>query len=356
MTVKAEFMPKAQQTDSGKSSAGLISRLAYARAVEQGVEVRGLLQRAGLSIATIEDADARISVAAQVKFLDLVARQPDRAGLPVERDFIEARPMDDQSFANAHRRQRLSDPAKHFRVGDSEQLHGRTRGIDAGTQQIHDRPHLELATNQPGMLHSRVVGRCEQEAKAGLVEQFARLVRRGLDLRSERLDHVGRAAARADAAIAMLGDRQPTGGGDKRRGGGDVDEAGTVAARAAAIGIEIVGTIERQRRGAQGPGGPDHFVRRLALHPKRDQHAGNLGRLELAEHQPLEQMLRILGRQVLPVEQFWQRVCDRLKRIVGVAVFVKRERSDSGLAGKSQNLVHGSPETKKPAGWRAGSR
>jgi len=73
MTVKAEFMPKAQQTDSGKSSAGLISRLAYARAVEQGVEVRGLLQRAGLNIATIEDADARISVAAQVKFLDLVA-------------------------------------------------------------------------------------------------------------------------------------------------------------------------------------------------------------------------------------------------------------------------------------------
>ena len=58
-----------------------------------------------------------------------------------------------------------------------------------------------------GMLHPGMVGGREQEAEAGLVEQRARLVRRDVDLRADRFEHVGRAAARADAAIAVLGDR-----------------------------------------------------------------------------------------------------------------------------------------------------
>ena len=88
-----------------------------------------------------------------------------------------------------------------------------------------------------GMLHPRVIGGREQEAEAGLVEQSARVFGGDVDLRAERFEHVGRAAARADAAVAVLGDRQPAGRGDERRRGRDVDQARAVAAGPAAIGI-----------------------------------------------------------------------------------------------------------------------
>ena len=156
-----------------------------------------------------------------------------------------------------------------------------------------------------------MVGGREQEAEAGLVEQAARGRRVDVDLRAQLLEHVGRAASRADAAIAVLGDRQAARRRDEGRRGRDVDQPRPVAAGAAAIGEEIIGPVERQRRGRQGVRRADHFLGGLALHPQRDQHAGDLGRLELAEHEPLEQMLRVVARQILAGQQFGQGIGHR---------------------------------------------
>ena len=152
----------------------------------------------------------------------------------------------------------------------------------------------------------------------------------------------------------MLGDRQARSRRDESGRGRDVDQARSVAAGAAAIGVEIIRPFERLGGRAQGARGADHLVGRLALHPKRDQHPGDLGRLEPAEDQPLEQMLGILGRQVLAGQQLRQRVRNRLDGSCRDGRNVRREQP---RCGESQNLVHEiSPETKKPAGWRAGSR
>jgi len=56
-----------------RSCGGLISRLAYARAKQEGADAGGLVQQAGLTVADIEARDARLSVAGQIKFIDLVA-------------------------------------------------------------------------------------------------------------------------------------------------------------------------------------------------------------------------------------------------------------------------------------------
>ncbi len=56
-----------------RSCGGLISRLAYARAKQEGVDASGLAQQAGLTVADIEARNVWLRVAAQIKFVDLVA-------------------------------------------------------------------------------------------------------------------------------------------------------------------------------------------------------------------------------------------------------------------------------------------
>jgi len=52
---------------------GIITRLAYAFGQEKGADVETLLRRSGLSHKQIDDADTRVEVRKQIKFLDLVA-------------------------------------------------------------------------------------------------------------------------------------------------------------------------------------------------------------------------------------------------------------------------------------------
>ena len=140
-----------------------------------------------------------------LELLNLAAGKPHSARLTVQGHFVEPRTMDHQGFVHANRVERLGDPTKHLRVGDAEQLNRRPGRIDAGAEQVHDRPHLELPPHQGSMLHARMIGRREQEAETRLVEQIARLVRRNLDCRADGFENVSRSAARTDAAIAMLG-------------------------------------------------------------------------------------------------------------------------------------------------------
>ena len=53
---------------------GLATRLAAARLREAGIILKPLLRSAGLSVSQIDGKDIRISVASQIRFLELATR------------------------------------------------------------------------------------------------------------------------------------------------------------------------------------------------------------------------------------------------------------------------------------------
>ena len=55
------------------NASGTMTRLAYARSEEAGVDVVSLLKKAGLTLHQIEDPGVRLKVRDQISFLNLVA-------------------------------------------------------------------------------------------------------------------------------------------------------------------------------------------------------------------------------------------------------------------------------------------
>jgi AraC-like DNA-binding protein len=62
-----------KQISSLRSCGGLLSRLAYARARQECIDVEPLLRKAGLTVEAIENKDAPLGVRNQIKFVELVA-------------------------------------------------------------------------------------------------------------------------------------------------------------------------------------------------------------------------------------------------------------------------------------------
>ena len=69
-------MPKSavKQLSALRTCAGVLSRLAYAKARRERVKVGSLLRQAGLTIGEIENEDTPLNVANQIKFVELVAK------------------------------------------------------------------------------------------------------------------------------------------------------------------------------------------------------------------------------------------------------------------------------------------
>jgi len=62
-----------KQISALRSCGGLLSRLAYARARDEGVDVETLLRKAGLTVEAMENKDTPLGVRNQIKFVDQVA-------------------------------------------------------------------------------------------------------------------------------------------------------------------------------------------------------------------------------------------------------------------------------------------
>jgi AraC-like DNA-binding protein len=62
-----------KQISALRSCGGLLSRLAYAQARREGVDVEALLQRSGLTVRAIKDKDTPLGVRNQIRFVELVA-------------------------------------------------------------------------------------------------------------------------------------------------------------------------------------------------------------------------------------------------------------------------------------------
>ena len=62
-----------QRFSSIPTASGAITRVAYARAIEAGLDVEPLLKASGLSVRQVENSNFRIAVKNQIKFLNIVA-------------------------------------------------------------------------------------------------------------------------------------------------------------------------------------------------------------------------------------------------------------------------------------------
>src|SRR5262245_4296316 len=62
-----------QQISTRPSAAGLLSRLACARAISAGIDVAPLMVKAAVTRKQVEDDSVRLAVKGQIKFVELVA-------------------------------------------------------------------------------------------------------------------------------------------------------------------------------------------------------------------------------------------------------------------------------------------
>ena len=67
------MLMKRQQFSSIPTATGGITRVAYARGVELGLDIEPLLRKSGLSASEVKNSQFRIAVENQIKFLNLVA-------------------------------------------------------------------------------------------------------------------------------------------------------------------------------------------------------------------------------------------------------------------------------------------
>ena len=65
--------PPAKRNSPLPNASGTMTRLAYARSEEAGVDVKSLLKKAGLTLHQIEDPGVRLKVRDQISFLNLAA-------------------------------------------------------------------------------------------------------------------------------------------------------------------------------------------------------------------------------------------------------------------------------------------
>src|SRR5580704_11101819 len=65
--------PEATRHHPLPTASGGITRLAYAHAIQAGVELEPVLKKAHLTLPEIENPDARVRVRDQIRFLNLVA-------------------------------------------------------------------------------------------------------------------------------------------------------------------------------------------------------------------------------------------------------------------------------------------
>ena len=130
-----------------------------------------------------------------------------------------------------------------------------------------------------------------------------------VDLRAERLEHVGTAALRRHRAVAVLRDARTGASSNKRRTGADVEGAARVAAGSAGIEHASV-DFDAARLLAHDPRHARNLVDRLALHAERGHVRGELRGRGNAGHEFFHAGGRFVLRQVGAIDKSAECVAD----------------------------------------------
>jgi AraC-like DNA-binding protein len=144
-----------QWNDVHPRAAGMISRLACARAREAGIDVAPLMTKAGVTSQQVEDDDVRLPVAGQIKFIELIATalQDDFLGFHLARDFdlramgllyyvLNSAELLGDAFKRAERYSAIVNEGVSVRVREGNEL-GVTFAY-VGVERLSDRHQIEF--------------------------------------------------------------------------------------------------------------------------------------------------------------------------------------------------------------------
>ena len=155
----------------------------------------------------------------------------------------------------------------------------------------------ELLSDRGDVLHRGMGERGEAEAEAELIEAGFDLRDGGVDVDAEFGQHVGRAAAAGDAAIAVLGDGDAGGCGDDRRGRADVEELGAAAAGAAGVEELGVAATDGGHVLTESGGRAGDLVDRFAFGGERSEEEADSRVGPLAVHDRIHGVGRLVHRE-----------------------------------------------------------
>ena len=169
----------------------------------------------------------------------------------------------------------------------ADKLAARARGIGERPQQVEDRARAELDPRAGDMAHRAVMPGRHEEADAGLLQRLRNERHVAVDIDAERRQHVGGAGLRGQRPVAVLDHGHACAGQQQRGGGGDVERALVVAARAG--GVDRIGRrFDPQHLLAHDPRRAGDLVDGLAAHAQRHQEGARLGGRGVSRHQDLE--------------------------------------------------------------------
>src|SRR5258706_74060 len=164
----------------------------------------------------------------EVRSPDLVNGNPGRRDVmddagPIERQLVDARPMDDDRSLGAEQLRHGRDSGRDGRVPDSDNRAFRAGRVGERPHEVERRPHADLATGRAGVSHRRMEARGKEEGKAELAQVVRGRLGIVIDPDPERVEDVGRTGTRGDRPVAVLRDGDAGRGDDERGRGGDVE-------------------------------------------------------------------------------------------------------------------------------------
>ena len=164
-----------------------------------------------------------------------ISRTPGRIDLvddarAIERQLVDARAVDDERPLRAEPVEHRRDPWRGRGIADADDEPPDAGRVRQRAEEVERRPDADLAAGRAGVAHRRVEARREHEREAVRGQGGPGRCGVVVDPDAEGVEDVGRAGARRDRPVAVLGDRDPGGGDDERRGRRDVERAALVAA------------------------------------------------------------------------------------------------------------------------------
>ena len=240
--------------------------------------------------------------------------------------------MHDEGTLDGESRQGLGHQGGDLRTERTDH-HERGLGrIGQGPENVEHGPHPERLPDRHQGLHRRVVVRSEQEREAGLPKALAgpRFVERQSE--TQRLEHVRASAPARYGAVAVLYDRESTGGGEKRGTGRQVQAPGSVTARAHDIdGSDSLGQGRSAGQSPHGAGKPPDLIRGLPLETQTgEERAGHCAGQPVLGQRREQRRGLVLG-QVASIEEPLEDVLHASPPTASKSRKLRRRRSPSGV-------------------------
>ena len=222
--------------------------------------------------------------------------------------------VDDERALRSELQQHLGDRPDEPGCIDADDLRAGAGRVRQRTEHVEDRSRRELASHGRSVTHRRVMGRCEQEAEAELVDRPCDPLRRQLELEAERLEHVRRSGRRRDCPVAVLRDARARGRRNQRRRRRDVESPSPVSTGSGGVHEVLPLRVDGENVGAHRVRTAGDLVCGLALRPQRHDEACDLRVRRLAAHDRPHRLARFVAGEVVPVEHAVEACLDHRSR------------------------------------------